>query len=116
MGLLQAVAVVPGISRSGATVVGGLRAGVKPEEAAAFSFLMAVPAIGGASLLQLGRAREALQEVSGGALLGGGLAAAATGVLAIALFLRFVRGETLHRFAPYCWLAGSAFLAFLLLR
>ncbi|MXW18898.1 MAG: undecaprenyl-diphosphate phosphatase, partial [Gemmatimonadetes bacterium] len=53
MGLAQAAAIVPGISRSGATVVAALWRGVDPREAAAFSFLMSVPAVGGAALLKV---------------------------------------------------------------
>jgi len=53
IGVFQAAAVLPGISRSGATIVAGLGAGLKREEAAAFAFLLAIPAIGGAGVLEL---------------------------------------------------------------
>ncbi len=53
VGLFQAFAIIPGISRSGMTISGGLIAGLIPEESARFSFLMAIPVIGGAGLLEL---------------------------------------------------------------
>ncbi len=113
MGVAQSFALVPGISRSGATVVAGLWLGVEPREAAAFSFLMAVPAIGGAALLQ---APEALAGGSGTgalALVLGGAAAAVTGVTAIRTFVAVLRREAFHAFAPYCWAVGGGFLLWL---
>ncbi|MFM7868811.1 MAG: undecaprenyl-diphosphate phosphatase, partial [Planctomycetaceae bacterium] len=53
IGLFQAVAILPGISRAGSTVGAGLMCGLRPQDAAKFSFFLAVPAIGGASLLEL---------------------------------------------------------------
>ena len=116
MGVAQAFAIVPGISRSGATVVAGLWSGVKAEEAATFSFLMAIPAIAGAVVLQIGEAREALPELTTGALLVGGASAGVTGVFAIRLFVRLLERETFHRFALYCWSAGLLLLGHLAFR
>jgi len=113
MGMAQAFAIIPGISRSGATVVAGLWLGVEAEEAAAFSFLMAVPAILGAAVLKA-------PEMSGGglgmspqALLLGSTAAAVTGVLAIRTFVAMLRHRAFHRFGPYCWGIGLLFLIYL---
>lgn len=53
IGLFQAIAIIPGISRSGMTITGGMIAGLKPEESARFSFLMAIPVIAGAGLLEV---------------------------------------------------------------
>ncbi|MCY3547135.1 MAG: undecaprenyl-diphosphate phosphatase [Gemmatimonadetes bacterium] len=116
MGLAQAAAIVPGISRSGATVVAALWRGVSPSEAAAFSFLMSVPAIGGAALLRLPAAAWGAGGGGDGAL-GGALAVAAvvacvTGVLAIRTFRMMLERRAFHLFAPYLWVAGAAFLVF----
>jgi undecaprenyl-diphosphatase len=115
MGLAQVVALVPGISRSGVTVVTGLWMGVEPEEAAAFSFLMAIPAILGAALL-LG---PALGSPDGGLGTGplalGSLVAAGTGVLAIRAFVGMLKKGSFHRFGPYCWVVGGLFLLYLFL-
>jgi undecaprenyl-diphosphatase len=113
MGLAQAGALIPGVSRSGTTVVVGLWLGLEAREAAAFSFLMAVPAITGAAVLQVPALLEGAAGVSSGALLVGGVAAAVTGVLAIRTFLLFLRRQTFHHFAVYVWCLGLAFLAWL---
>lgn len=121
MGVAQAFALVPGISRSGATVVVGLWLGIEPREAAAFSFLMALPAIAGASVLELPgifaseAAAGAQGQVAGTVLLLGGLVAAVTGVLAIRTFVAMLRHRSFHHFAVYCWIVGGGFLSYLLL-
>jgi undecaprenyl-diphosphatase len=116
MGMAQAFAIVPGISRSGATVVAGLWLGVEAEEAAAFSFLMAVPAILGAAVLQLPGLGVDGAAIRGGPLLYGSGAAALTGVLAIWTFVAMLRRRAFHRFGPYCWAVGASFLLFLTFR
>lgn len=113
MGLAQSLALVPGISRSGATVVAGLSLGVEPREAAAFSFLMAVPAIAGAAVLQGAGADPGGAGLGGAVLALGGVAAAVTGVLAIRTFVALLRRRAFHHFAPYCWAVGGGFLAWL---
>jgi undecaprenyl-diphosphatase len=112
MGMAQAFAIVPGISRSGATVVTGLWLGVDAEEAAAFSFLMAVPAILGAAVLELPEL-SAVGEGGLGPLLGGSLVAAVAGVMAIWTFIRMLRRKSFHRFGPYCLAVGTLFLLYL---
>ncbi len=116
IGVAQAFALIPGISRSGMTVVAGLWLGVKPEEAAEFSFLMSVPAILGAAILQL-------PELDGGSvaalttpLVLGGIAAATTGVLAIRIFVALLRRGSFHHFATYLWTVGFLFLGYLWIR
>ena len=114
IGLAQALALVPGISRSGATVVAGLWLGLKGREAAAFSFLMAVPAIAGAAILQLpGLGHQRALTLA--PLLTGVLAAALTGILAIRVFVSLLERGTFHRFALYVWGVGLAFMAWLIL-
>lgn len=113
IGVAQAFALFPGISRSGSTVVAALWLGVESDDAAEFSFLMSVPAILGAALLQLldgGAAAPALGAVP---LVLGAAAAAATGLLAIRLFLAVLRARSFHRFAPYPWILGLLFLGHL---
>ena len=113
MGFAQAFALVPGISRSGATVVAGLWLGLGAREAAAFSFLMAIPAISGAAILKAPEMLAMGAGVSTGALAVAGLAAGLTGVLAIRSFVSLLEKQSFHRFAGYCWAVGLAFLAFL---
>lgn len=115
IGVAQAFALVPGISRSGATVVAGMWLGLEAREAAAFSFLMAVPAIGGAAVLQLGGMTGA-EGLSATVLVSGGLMAAVTGVLAIRTFVAVLARKSFHLFAPYCWSVGFAYLVYLTVR
>ena len=113
IGFAQAFALVPGISRSGTTVAMALWLGVSAEEAAAFSFLMAIPAIGGAALLQIPELASEGLTLSGAALAAGSIVAAITGVLAIKAFVAVLARRAFHRFAIYCWALGAAFLLYL---
>ena len=113
IGVAQCLALVPGISRSGSTVVAALWLGVAPVEAAAFSFLMAIPAIGGAAVLQAPELISGTPGVSVVALLAGSAAAAVSGVAAIVVFVRLLERRSFHRFAPYLWVLGVAFFAWL---
>ncbi len=107
IGLAQAVAIVPGLSRSGATIATGLLLGYRREEAARFSFLLAVPIILGSGLYQLLKVFQAGLEVAHFQVLGVGfLAAAMTGYLAIAGLLVLVRRRSLWIFAVYCAALG----------
>ncbi len=115
MGLVQVCAVVPGISRSGTTVVAALWLGVYAEEAAAFSFLMAIPAIAGAAVLQIPNL-GAVGALDVAPLLVGSGVAALTGVLAIQMFVVMLDKRFFHLFAPYCWLVGGGFLSYLWIR
>ena len=111
MGLAQAAAIVPGVSRSGSTVVTGLWRGVDPSEAAAFSFLMSIPVVGGAVLLRLsGGMSAAGAGIDPVALALAAATACATGVAAIAVFRATLRRRSFHRFAPYLWVVGAASL------
>lgn len=110
MGFAQALAIVPGVSRSGATVVAGLWKGVEPSEAAAFSFLMSVPAVAGAALLKLPDA--AGTGVSLPTLTLAAAVACVVGVLAIRTFQAMLTRRAFHRFAPYLWVAGAVLIWF----
>ncbi len=105
IGLFQAVAITPGVSRSGATIVGGMITGLERETAARFSFLIAIPAILGAGILQL-RHPHALPPGFATAAVIGFASAAVVSYGAIRLLMHFVRRGRLHWFAVYCMLIG----------
>jgi undecaprenyl-diphosphatase len=109
-GIAQGVAIIPGISRSGSTIVTLLLRDVCGETAARFSFLLAIPAVGGAALLSL---RDAEQLVPGEVpvYLAGAGVALVVGMLAIHLLLGVLRRRRLGWFAVYCWLVGAVGLA-----
>ena len=113
IGFAQAFALVPGISRSGMTVAMALWLGVAAEEAAAFSFLMAIPAIAGAAWFQMPDLASQGLTLSGTALAAGSIVAAITGILAIKAFVTLLARKTFHRFAIYCWALGLGFLLYL---
>lgn len=110
MGVAQAVAIFPGISRSGSTVVTGLWKRIDGVAAAEFSFLMSVVAITGAAVQ---KTPEMLAQGVGVApvpLAVGFLAAAVSGVLAIRFFVAMLRKQSFYSFAYYCWVVGALFL------
>jgi len=113
IGLAQAVALAPGISRSGSTIAAGLARGLRRDEAARFSFLLGTPAFLGAGLLQLadvmGTDPSALTSELP-ALLAGFVASAIAGLVAIRFLLAFLRQRTLYPFAIYCVVMGVAVL------
>lgn len=109
-GFAQALALLPGISRSGATVAAGVWRGVDAVRMAEFSFLMSVPAIGGAALLQLDGLDAAAAAGAGAPLAAGFGAAMLSGVAAIRLFVRALEARTFHRFGWYCWAVGGGYL------
>ena len=109
LGLVQAVALIPGISRSGSTISFGIFRGLERETAARFSFLLSIPAIGGAVILK----SADLMRLPAGDLpvLGAGfLAAAVTGFLSLKLLFAMINKTGLAPFAWYCWFVGSATL------
>jgi undecaprenyl-diphosphatase len=110
LGFGQAIAILPGISRSGATIASGLYLGMERERAFEFSFLLAIPAITGAFLLEFRKLNLAV--VSPPALAVGMVAAFLAGLAALFLLARAVAGRKLHWFAFYCWFAGLATIVF----
>jgi undecaprenyl-diphosphatase len=111
VGLGQALAIAPGISRSGATISAGLWRGLGREAAARFSFLLSAPIIFGAGVYKLKDLwGTPLAVESPVALLAGFLAAAISGFLSIGFLLRYLRRRRLYPFAVYCWAAGLATL------
>jgi undecaprenyl-diphosphatase len=105
IGLFQGLAILPGVSRSGATISMALYAGVDRELAGRFSFLLSIPAILGALVLSLDTSL-ASNTISPGAIAFGTIAAALTGYMALRILLRLVKKGRIYRFAPYCWLVG----------
>lgn len=112
IGVAQAVAILPGISRSGATIVAGLGLGLRRDAAASFSFLLAIPAILGAVVLE---AKDfVLADVSGremGELLCGAAVSFVVGIAALNLLLRWLQQGRLQPMAWWCICVGLAFTA-----
>ena len=113
VGFSQVLALMPGASRSGSTIMGGLFAGQKRETAARFSFLMSIPAIGASGLLQLKEAIYILPEGSFIPLLGGTIAAAIVGYLSIAFLIAFLRKNSTMIFIVYRLVLGTVLLVLL---
>ncbi len=115
MGVGQAMAILPGISRSGSTIAAGLVSGVKAEKAAEFSFLMSIPAIAGGFVLTMkdqmdetGSIGAAFKSCFNTPYLMGALAAAAVGLFAIYVVMGAVKRGKLEYFSYYCFVAGIA--------
>ncbi|MEZ4321178.1 MAG: undecaprenyl-diphosphate phosphatase [Myxococcota bacterium] len=106
LGIVQGLAITPGISRSGSTIAAALLLGVHREEAARFSFLMSVPAISGATLLLLKDADLAAFDPVDVAV--GFSASLITGYLALVLLVELVKRGGLHWFAVWCFGAAAA--------
>ncbi len=110
VGVVQALAILPGISRSGSTVAVGTAMGVEPRRMAEFSFLMSIPVIAGAAALKLSDLGEASQAIGATPLWVAFAAAALSGVVAIRIFLGLLARRSFHRFAYYCWTVGVGYL------
>ncbi|MFO7602078.1 MAG: undecaprenyl-diphosphate phosphatase [Candidatus Desulfacyla sp.] len=111
VGTAQGLAIVPGISRSGTTIVCGLLLGLNRDLAGRFSFILCIPAIIGALLLQLDMA--AITRVGAVPLMAGFLVSAVVGFLALKLLMGMVRRGHFYYFAPYCWAIGILTLVFI---
>lgn len=108
IGLFQAAAILPGISRSGSTISAGLALGLKRDAAAAFSFLLAVPAVAGACLLELiAMLRSPPEPIDFPGLAAGALTSLVVGLLALTWLLRWLNQGRLHLFAWWCFLLGA---------
>jgi undecaprenyl-diphosphatase len=108
VGAAQALALIPGFSRSGATMGGGLLIGLSNKDAARFAFLLATPIIGAAALLKLPELFGSQGNGVRGQALVAALCAAVTAWLAVKFLMRFFETQTLTPFAVYCFLAGLA--------
>lgn len=117
IGLFQGVAIIPGISRSGSTIFGALLRGLNRETAVRFSFLLALPAIAGATVLELFN----LIQLGGwpenySLYMIGAIVSFISGILAIRTFIRLLAGGKFIYFAYYCWLAGIFTIIYLLIK
>src|SRR5881392_3134556 len=108
VGTAQAAALVPGISRSGITMGGGLLFGLSNEDAARYAFLLATPIIGAAAALKLPELFGSQGNGVRGPALVGALCAAVTAYLSVRFLMRFFETNRLTPFAAYCLAAGLA--------
>ncbi len=106
VGTAQAIALIPGFSRSGATMGGGLLVGLSNEDAARYSFLLATPIIGAAAVLKLPELVGKSGHVIGTALVGA-VCSAVTAYLSVRFLLKYFETNTLTPFAVYCVIAGT---------
>ncbi|MBT9140819.1 MAG: Undecaprenyl-diphosphatase [Dehalococcoidia bacterium] len=108
----QGLAIIPGLSRSGFTITAALWCGMDRETAVRFSFLVTIPVILGATLLELSELRAVgFSGISSG-IIYGTIAAFITGIFAIKLFVKLLRAGRFNFFAYYCWFVGTATIIF----
>ena len=113
IGVAQGIAVIPGISRSGATIGAGILSGIDREAAFRFSFLLSIPAILGASLLKCTKIGASLTSGDYLYFLSGALAAMITGLVSVSVLLKIVKANKLYIFGIYCILAAALIIAML---
>ena len=114
IGIMQAIAITPGISRSGSTIAVALLVGVSRTEAGRFSFMLALPAIFGAALLE-SRYIESWGALLSINMIAGFIASFAVGIVALKFLLAFIKKGKLHYFGYYCAAAGVVSLVCLTL-
>lgn len=111
IGIFQAIAVMPGISRSGITLFAALKQNINREEAFRFSFILSIPAILGAVALQgLTLNKTGIDGINPGFYAVGGLAAFFSALLSLKLLKYIVTSSKLEFFAYYCWIVGGLYL------
>ena len=116
VGVMQGIAIYPGISRSGSTLVGGLAGGLKREFAIRFAFLISIPSILGSALLEGKDALEAGIDTSVlGPIAVGMVIAAISGVLAIKAMIKVVSDKKLKYFSYYVWALGALVIIYSLI-
>lgn len=104
VGIAQAVALIPGISRSGVTISTGMLLGVERKDAARFSFLLAIPAIIGANIFEF--SRISLGAIQLDVLVIGFIATVVCGYISLVLLMKIIEKGKFHYFSWYCWLLG----------
>ncbi|OGC38419.1 undecaprenyl-diphosphatase UppP [candidate division WWE3 bacterium RBG_13_37_7] len=112
IGVFQFFALFPGISRSGATISGGIFTGLNREDAARFSFLLSVPVVVGAAVLELATSIKLLNSSMVIPMIFGVLASFVSGILAIKFLLNFLKGNKLYIFIIYRVLLAFILLSF----
>ena len=111
IGFAQAVAILPGISRSGATITTGLFLGLERKKAADYSFLLSIPAVAGAALLEVPKLVNSGNPANHwGLFIAAAVVSFLSGLLAIYLLLKILRKHSLEGFSYYCWAVGLFFL------
>ncbi|WP_455645951.1 undecaprenyl-diphosphatase UppP [Methanosphaera sp.] len=105
IGICQGFAVLPGISRSGSTIASGLCLGLNREYAARYSFLLSLPSVIGAGLIQV--KDIATIDASFTVLIAGFISSVIFGYLSIKLLMKMIEGWSLDVFAYYCWIVGA---------
>lgn len=113
VGVAQIIALIPGFSRSGSTMAGGLLVGLSHEDAVRYSFLLATPIIGAAALLKLPELFRPENHLLIGPAIAGALAAAVAAYFAVKFLLKYFETNKLTLFAVYCSAAGVIFLVIL---
>ena len=113
IGIMQGLGTLPGISRSGSTIAGALYSGVDAKAAGDFSFIVSIPAILGAFLLELKDLGEVNESIGTAPVIAGCAAAFATGYIALTFLMKIIRRGKLHWFAAYLIPAGALGLLFL---
>jgi undecaprenyl-diphosphatase len=120
VGLIQCLSMIPGVSRSGATILGGLSLGVERRTAAEFSFFLAIPTMLGATVLELVKHHDTLMAGASGLGLGtvavGFVVSFVAAIVVVKGFVHYISG---HGFAPFAWyriIVGSAALVWLTMR
>jgi undecaprenyl-diphosphatase len=116
IGAAQAIALIPGFSRSGASMGGGLLTGLSNEDAARFSFLLATPIIGAAALLKLPDLFGATGDGVRGQALAASLCSALTAWFSVRFLVKYFETNRLTPFAIYCFVAGLASSIYLLVK
>ena len=106
IGTAQGIAIMPGISRSGATIATGMMAGLTPELSFRFSFLLAIPAILGATIVKLPQIGQSVSGEAASCFLAGGISSMLTGLAAVSILLRVVRSNRFYIFGIYCIIIG----------
>ena len=107
IGITQGLAIIPGISRSGSTIAVGMLLGLEPKTAARFSFILSIPAISGAALLNI-KEISAIPADQIPICICGALAALLTGLMALKFLLMIIEERRLRIFSIYCLVAGCA--------
>lgn len=116
IGIAQAFAMIPGISRSGSTISTALYLGIKREDAANFSFLMVIPVIGGAMLLQIKEMLEVgMNDAQTLSLIVGFFTSFISGYYALKYLIIILKKKGFHYFAYYCWIVGALSLVYFLM-
>jgi len=108
IGIVQGIAITPGISRSGTTISAGLWCNIKRDKVGHFSFLLSLPAIFGATILEVAKVIKInnFNNINYLALVVGFILSFVTGYIALKILLSFINRGKLHNFSYYCWFIG----------